>query len=118
MTITHGTWGDRHSIFTSDSSIVTVLKLKGSKRCSWHKHAHSFNHFFVISGVLGIKTDIGNTLLHPGESFTVPPGVFHEFQTPNSDAIVVEIAYTRYNSGDIIRQELGGDYETEQKKNR
>jgi D-lyxose ketol-isomerase len=70
----------------------------------------------VIEGKLGIKTDIGPegqrqvTVLSPGHSFTVAPGVNHQFMTYELPTIVEEIAYVQYDESDIHRLQLGGDY--------
>jgi mannose-6-phosphate isomerase-like protein (cupin superfamily) len=79
-------------------------------------HEHAYNQFYVISGVLVVKTDVGPnrqvnyTRVYPKQSFTVPPGVTHEFYTLDKSTIVEEIAYVKYNIHDIDRKELGGDY--------
>jgi len=113
--IQHGTWGDRIRTYRTDNALVTILYLKPNKRCSWHSHATQYNQFFVISGKLGIKTDIGPgeqrnlTTIGERQAFTVPPGVTHEFQTYDEPTIIEEVAYVKYDSNDIHRKQLGGD---------
>jgi len=109
MTIVHGTWGDRSILFESDSCLVALLKLKSKERCSWHSHDTAYNKFYVFSGILAVKTEHGFTVLMPGESFLVPPGTYHEFQTPNTEATIIEVAYTKYDTGDIHRETAGGN---------
>lgn len=115
MDIQHGTWGDRIRTYRTDNALVTILYLKPHKRCSWHKHNTQYNQFFVISGKLGIKTDIGPdgqrniTTLTERQAFTVPPGVTHEFRTYDKPTIIEEVAYVTYDSADIHREQLGGD---------
>ena len=115
MNIQHGTWGDRIRTYRTDNALVTILYLKPHKRCSWHYHETQFNQFFVIKGVLGIKTDIGPdnqenlTLIHERQAFTVAPGVTHEFRTYDEHTIIEEVAYVKYDESDIHRKQLGGD---------
>jgi mannose-6-phosphate isomerase-like protein (cupin superfamily) len=115
MLHTHGTWGERVVTRETPYGLTTILFLDPNKRCSWHKHKHSFNQFYVISGILEIKTDIGPkgqiniTRLGPGQFFTVQPGVMHEFRTKDEITIVEEIAYVEYDKSDIDRDTLGGD---------
>jgi len=115
MDTQHGTWGVRTRIWDDHASLHTILYLKPNKRCSWHKHAHAYNMFYVISGELTIKTDIGPngqrnlTTITKGQSFTVQPGIFHEFRTGDKETTVYEIAYVKYNVTDIHREQLGGD---------
>jgi len=109
MDTTHGTWGNRTRTFERDWGIVTILDLEPHQRCSYHSHNCNYNQFYIIRGELGVKTDKGyTTRLTEGQSFTVEPGVKHEFQTYFQPAIVEEIAYVKYDNHDIDRESLGG----------
>jgi len=109
MEATHGSWGDRIRTFQWDGGIATILYLEPWQRCSWHSHKTAYNQFFVIEGELGVKTDKGYTShIAKGRGFTVEPGVKHEFQTYYEPTIVEEIAYVKYDTHDIDREELGG----------
>ena len=111
----HGTWGRRVITRQDPYTLTTILYLLPHKRCSWHSHKHVFNQFFVISGKLEVKTDIGPngqrnyTTITDGQTFTVPPGVTHEFRTLDRDTIVEEIAYEEFDPHDNDRKQLGGD---------
>ena len=115
MERTHGTWGERIVTWSDNASLVAILTLYPHKRCSWHKHAHSYNQFYVIEGELVVKTDIGPNnqrnvaIITKGQSFLVSPGVMHEFRTREKQTIVEEIAFVKYDSRDIHREQLGGD---------
>ena len=109
FTQTHGTWGERLRTFSWDGGIVTLLWLKPNQRCSWHSHKASWNRFICIRGKIGIKTDKDYiTELTPKQMFEVEPGVRHEFQTYEEEAIIEEIAYVKYDDKDIDRETLGG----------
>lgn len=104
----HGTWGERLRTFRTNDLLVTLLFLKAGTRCSWHGHKTAFNQFVVASGKIGVKTDKGyETYLLPKQTFTVEPGVMHEFRVYD-DSIVEEIAYVKYDENDIQREKLGG----------
>ena len=112
MECTHGTWGDRIRTFRWDGGLTTILYLAPGQRCSWHSHKSTWNQFFVVSGCLGVKTDKGyTTKITERQSFTVEPGVFHEFMTYDEPTIIEEIAYVKYEEADIHRQRLGGPVE-------
>jgi len=112
---THGTWGRRVVTRQDPYSVTTILYLDPNKRCSWHYHNHAYNQFYVISGILEIKTDIGPgtqrnyTTITAGQSFTVPPKVTHEFRTKGVPTVIEEIAYVEYDKTDIFRELVGGD---------
>jgi len=117
MNNSHGTWGERIRTFEWDGGIVTILALEPNRRCSWHRHITAYNQFYVISGILGVKTDKGyTTKLNPGQSFTVDPGVYHEFQTYDDPAVIEEIAFVSYDANDIQRTTLGGALDAEKIK--
>lgn len=106
----HGIWGNRLITFQWSGGISSILFLEPRYRCSWHKHDHNYNQFVCIQGTLGIKTDKSHTtLIREKQTFTVEPGVWHEFQTYKDPAIVEEIAYVKYNEYDIFREKLGSD---------
>jgi len=115
MERTHGTWGERIVTWSDNISSVAILTLYPHKRCSWHKHSHAYNQFYVIEGELVVKTDIGPNnqrniaIVTKGQSFLVGPGVTHEFRTRDKHTIIEEIAYVKYDSTDIHREQLGGD---------
>lgn len=115
MLQTHGTWGRRIVTRETPYSLTTILYLDPYKRCSWHSHKHAYNQFYVISGMLEIKTDIGpgtqrnKTKIFQGQSFTVEPGTMHEFRTKFEPTVIEEIAYVKYDSTDIFRELIGGD---------
>jgi mannose-6-phosphate isomerase-like protein (cupin superfamily) len=115
MDIQHGTWGERIRTYRTDNALITILYLKPNKRCSWHFHNTQYNQFFVIKGTLGVKTDVGPnnqrnlTKITERQSFTVRPGITHEFQTYDEPTIIEEVAYVKYDESDIHRKQLGGD---------
>ena len=110
MSSTHGTWGKRDRIFEWSGGLVTMLYLEPKQRCSYHRHQHSYNLFYVVSGELGVKTDKGYTtkLLPQQVPFVVEPFVQHEFQTYEEPTTLLEIAYVEYDVNDIVRESLGG----------
>ena len=125
MDLQHGTWGERYRLWQTPTMLLTFLKLNPHKRCSWHKHEHAYNLFFVTDGSITIKTDIGpdrqrnlTTIRAGGIPFEVKPGVMHEFRTGAEPARVIEIAYVKYDISDIHRRLLGGDMELTGEKNR
>ncbi len=112
MKRTSKTWGEKYEVFKNDLCEVSVLYLQPRQRCSWHKHVSKFNLFYVIEGELYIKLDNGVSVetaeLRERDSFTTPPGQYHEFQTRDKPAVITEVMYVTYDADDIQREELGG----------
>lgn len=108
MERTRKTWGEKWNIFQNDLCEVSVLYLNSQRRCSWHRHQTKSNTFFVVEGELYIKLEDGLSQLTKGQVFTTRPGEYHEFQTHDKEAQVIEIMYVQYDSEDIEREEVGG----------
>jgi len=116
MERTHKTWGDKWNIWCNDTAEVSVLDLNAKRRCSWHCHQAKYNLFFVLEGMLFIKTDDGIAKVKQGQVFTTKPGEWHEFQTHELPAKIIEVMYVQYEPGDIEREKLGGPlHETPEK---
>ena len=105
------TWGEKWTIFQNDLNELSVLYLVPKQRCSWHNHQTKFNLFFVVEGELFIKTEWDIAIVKKGQIFTTKPGEYHEFQTQEKSAIVIEVMYVQYDENDIYRQTLGGPLE-------
>ena len=92
----------------NDTAEVSVLELQPNRRCSWHRHQAKFNLFFVLSGTLYIKTPEGLAEVKEKQIFTTRPGEWHEFQTHDEPATIIEVMYVKYDSEDIERETIGG----------
>jgi quercetin dioxygenase-like cupin family protein len=108
MRVLHKSWGVKTELFKNDLCEVSVLQLNAGQRCSWHRHRSKWNQFYVIEGSLTIKTEDGETKVNQGQVFTTNPLQWHEFQTPDSQALVQEIMYVKYECEDIERRIKGG----------
>lgn len=108
MERTHKSWGEKWNIFINGSSEVSVLELQPHRRCSWHRHQAKYNLFFVLSGELWIKTSEGLAAVGEKQFFTTRPGEWHEFQTHEQPATIVEVMYVQYEAEDIERETAGG----------
>ena len=108
MERTRKSWGEKTNIFQNDLCEVSLLDLNPYQRCSWHRHESKYNLFYVLSGLLVLKLEDGQTDVHPGQIFTTVPGEYHEFQTRDLKTTCLEIMYVKYDSHDIQRVSIGG----------
>jgi len=99
-------WGNNTEIFQNESTSVNVLNLIKGGTCSYHYHRFKANIFYVISGKFKVRTEIGETILHPGDSCKIPPMLKHQFESMKK-SIVIEVMYVSYNPDDIIRETEG-----------
>jgi mannose-6-phosphate isomerase-like protein (cupin superfamily) len=106
-------WGDTSVLIQNPVVELHKINTKAGFRCSEHKHAHKWNGFYVISGVLEIHvrkndyalTDI--TTLRAGDFTTVRPGEYHWFKCVE-DCVALELYYPELLSEDIQRKDHGG----------
>ena len=110
----HGkVWGKTQQLIGNNSFSVHRLNIKSKSYCSKHLHKHKYNKFYVESGKIKIKiwkNDyelIDEIILNAGESTTVSPGEYHQFQSIE-DSIVYEIYWVALDESDIERETVGG----------
>ena len=103
-------WGETEGIFNNGIVSVNHLKIKKGGHCSEHRHSKKSNIFFVISGNLVSEIWRGvsdETVVWPGESTTIEPGVYHKFRAL-TDVECLEIYEVRFDGEDIERRTVGG----------
>ena len=106
-------WGDTSALIQNSFVELHKINAKAGFRCSEHKHAHKWNGFYVIRGVLEIHvrkndyalTDV--TTLRAGDFTTVRPGEYHWFKCVE-DCVALELYYPEMLSEDIQRRDHGG----------
>jgi len=103
-------WGERWLIRQDSTHAVSYLRIKKGYRCSWHVHKTKFNLFVVLKGSIKIVVEElskrREITLRSGESFTIKPGQWHEFQGMKNSKVIEEM-YVEYDEGDINRTKVG-----------
>ena len=104
-------WGETEEIFNNGITSVHHLKIKKGGFCSEHRHRFKSNIFFVLSGNLKLtiwtsKDKDDDTVVWPGESSEIPPGMYHKF-TALTDVECLEIYETKLRGEDIERRAEG-----------
>jgi len=104
-------WGETEEIFNNGIVSINHLKIKKGGYCSEHCHKTKSNIFFIISGNLAIKNcrdgGIDETVIWPGESSKIEPGVYHQFKAL-TDVEGFEIYEVELKEKDIERRSVGG----------
>jgi quercetin dioxygenase-like cupin family protein len=105
-------WGTTQCIFKHNNVSIHRIDIKKGGTCSKHYHLHKYNRFFVENGNLKIlvwQKDydlVDETILSPGQSTEIKPGLFHQF-VALEDTIAYEIYYLELEDNDIIRDSCG-----------
>ncbi len=103
-------WGERWLIRQDSTHAVSYLKIREGYRCSWHVHNEKYNLFVIVRGQVKIKVEelgeVRDIIIGAGETFTIKPGQWHEFQG-RTDAEAIEEMYVEYRESDINREIKG-----------
>lgn len=99
-------WGWNDEILRTDFFSLNVLHVDKDTECSYHQHQHNYNLFYLISGKLRIKSELGEVVLEPGQNFLLHPGVKHQFYGIE-DCKVIEFIYVQFDPSDIQRSSIG-----------
>lgn len=105
-------WGETEELFNNGITSIHHLKIKEGGYCSEHSHKYKSNKFFVIAGNLVVKiwnseNEPDETVVWPGQTTEVPPGVFHQFRAL-TDVECLEIYEVKLRGEDIERRTEGG----------
>jgi mannose-6-phosphate isomerase-like protein (cupin superfamily) len=105
-------WGTTETLLQTPMIEMSRITVVDGGYCSWHKHEHKANAFYVISGELRVEIEGANgivdaTTLGPAEMSIVPPCVFHRF-VARGKVEALEVYYMGMLSEDIIRRDVGG----------
>lgn len=111
-------WGTTQVLVMTPMFEMHRLVIKPFHRCSYHRHVFKHNSFYVLRGTLYIDVErpgrhrgkaIDSHTLNSGDTFSVPPGVRHQFRTgAGKPCLALEMYYTEPLSEDIIRDDQGG----------
>ena len=105
-------WGNTECVFKHNNVSIHRIEIKSGGTCSKHYHLHKYNRFFVENGSLKIlvwQKDynlIDETILSPGQSTEIKPGLFHQF-IALENTVAYEIYYSELDEEDIIREGVG-----------
>jgi len=82
-------WGKSERLHLDESAQLERITVVRGGYSSRHEHARKYNGFFIVSGLLKVREFVPQpdggermeslTILSPGESHVVPPGVRHQF---------------------------------------
>ena len=87
-------WGHTSHVFCSAFAAVSYLETKAGFVCSRHRHAERLNLFACVEGKLLVEwwdaelTNREFVILEPGDTCSVPSGVYHRFRVIESGKII------------------------------
>ena len=103
----HKIWGTKRQILKNDLVEIDHLFIKKDTCCSIHYHKYKSNRFYIISVKYKIKTELNEIILIENQYFDVHAPLIHQF-IALENTIMIECAYLKIESEDIIRKKQGG----------
>ena len=102
-------WGRFEKFHENKSCTVKLIYVNANSRLSLQYHKKRSEFWKVIKGTAVVEIDKKTIVLREGETITIPRQTKHRVLALESDCIILEIAYGRFDENDIVR--LEDDYQ-------
>lgn len=102
-------WGRFEKFHENKSCTVKLIYVNANSRLSLQYHKKRSEFWKVIKGTAVVEIDKKTIVLKEGETTTIPRQAKHRVLALESDCIILEIAYGRFDENDIVR--LEDDYQ-------
>jgi len=98
-------WGRFEKFHENKSCTVKLIYVNANSRLSLQYHKKRSEFWKVIKGTAMVEIDGKTVILKEGETITIPRQAKHRVLAFESDCIILEIAYGKFNENDIVRLE-------------
>ena len=102
-------WGRFEKFHENKSCTVKLIYVNANSRLSLQYHKKRSEFWKVIKGTAVVEIDKKTIVLREGETITIPRQAKHRVLALESDCLILEIAYGRFDENDIVR--LEDDYQ-------
>ena len=102
-------WGRFEKFHENKSCTVKLIYVNANSRLSLQCHKKRSEFWKVIKGTAMVEVNEKRIVLGEGETITIPRQVKHRVLALESECIILEIAYGRFDENDIVR--LEDDYQ-------
>lgn len=102
-------WGRFEKFHENKSCTVKLIYVNANSRLSLQYHKKRSEFWKVIKGTAMVEIDEKRIVLEEGETITIPRQARHRVLALESECIILEIAYGRFDENDIVR--LEDDYQ-------
>ncbi len=102
-------WGKFEKFHENKSCTVKLIYVNANSRLSLQYHKKRSEFWKVVKGTALVEIDGKNVTLQEGETITIPRQAKHRVLALETDCIILEIAYGKFDENDIVR--LEDDYD-------
>lgn len=98
-------WGKFEKFHENKPCTVKLIYINANSRLSLQYHKKRSEFWKVIKGTAMVEIDGKTVTLGEGGTITIPRQAKHRILALESDCIILEIAYGRFDENDIVRLE-------------
>ncbi|MEW6605464.1 MAG: phosphomannose isomerase type II C-terminal cupin domain [Thermoproteota archaeon] len=98
-------WGRFEKFHENKPCTVKLIHVNANSRLSLQYHNKRSEFWKVINGTAVVELDGKTVILTEGETLTIPKQTKHRLGALDSDCVILEIAYGRFEESDIVRIE-------------
>ena len=102
-------WGRFEKFHENKSCTVKLIYVNANSRLSLQYHKKRSEFWKVIEGTAMVEIDEKRIVLGEGETITIPRQAKHRVLALESECIILEISYGKFDENDIVR--LEDDYQ-------
>lgn len=102
-------WGKFEKFHENKSCTVKLIYVNANSRLSLQYHKKRSEFWKIVKGTAMVEIDGKNVTLQEGETITIPRQAKHRVLALETDCIILEIAYGKFDENDIVR--LEDDYD-------
>lgn len=98
-------WGSFEKFHENKPCTVKLIKVNAHSRLSLQYHNNRSEFWKVLKGTAVVELEGRTVILTEGETLTIPRQARHRLGALDSDCMVLEIAYGKFDERDIVRIE-------------
>jgi mannose-6-phosphate isomerase len=98
-------WGKFEKFHENKPCTVKLIYVIANSRLSLQYHKKRSEFWKVIKGSARVEINEKTIILEEGETITIPRQARHRVLARESECIILEIAYGRFDENDIVRIE-------------
>lgn len=102
-------WGRFEKFHENKPCTIKLIYINANSRLSLQYHKKRSEFWKVIKGTAMVELDGKTIILREGETLTIPRQAKHRVGALESECMILEIAYGRFDENDIVR--LEDDYQ-------
>ena len=98
-------WGKFEKFHENQLSTVKLIHINANSRLSLQYHKERWEFWKVIKGTAQVELDGEISEVKEEENIVIPKGAKHRVKALNTNCVILEISYGKFDENDIVRIE-------------